>query len=158
MRAYTRKQFTPLVALAALGFGVAMVVAGPLLHLLYSERFDGARPMLGWTMVGEFGKVVVMTWSLGALRTGGVRLWVPIGASWATGIVISYVIARIAGAGVMALPYGYAGAGLLSVAWTALLMTRRGVSLDRRAVALIVLAGLALAALAAFTGARVPRS
>jgi O-antigen/teichoic acid export membrane protein len=149
VRAYTRKQFTPILALAALGFAVAMLIASPLLHLLYSERFDPARPMLGWMMVGEYGKVVLMTWSLGALPLGGVRLWVPIGVSWALGTLISYVIANAAGAGALSLPLAYAGAGVLAVPWTAVLMSRRGVTLDRRGLVLLVAGWLALAALAA---------
>jgi O-antigen/teichoic acid export membrane protein len=151
VRAYTRKQFAPVAGLATLGFAFAMIASGPLLHLLYSDRFDPARPMLGWTMVGEFGKVVLMTWSLGALRLGGVRLWLLVSASWPAGMLIGYLVALAAGAGVMSLPFAYAAAGAISVSWTALSMTRRGVSLDRRGLAIVVVGGLLLAVLAAYT-------
>lgn len=140
--AYTRRQFGPLVGIAALAFVVAAAAAGPLLHLLYSARFDAARPMVGVMMLGDFAKVALLTWALGALPLGGVRLWFPIGVSWPVGMVASYLAARAAGAHALSLPIAYGGAGLFSLTCAALMMSGRGVTLRGRDLAILA-AGLA---------------
>ena len=147
IRAYTRRQWAPIVGLAALVFAGAMVASGPLLHLLYSSRFDPARPMLAWVMLGEFGKVGVQTWALGALPLAGVRLWFPIGLAGTVSMPLVYTAARVMGAGAMSLPFAYGVAGLLSLAFTALAMSRRGVTLAARDVTLLAAAVAGLAAL-----------
>ena len=45
-RTYTQRQWKPLLLLATVAIAIAMVGASPLLHLLYSTRFDGARPLM----------------------------------------------------------------------------------------------------------------
>jgi O-antigen/teichoic acid export membrane protein len=150
IRAYTRRQWAPLIGLAVLAFATVMTAAGPILHLLYSSRFDPARPMLAWMMVGEFAKVGVQIWALGALPLAGVRLWFPIGLTQSISMPLTYAAARAAGAGDMSLPYAYGGAHLLSLAVAGTLMSRRGVTLGARDLALLAtgLAGLAALALA----------
>jgi len=149
VRAYTRKQFAPLAGLATAAFAVVMAGAGPLLHLLYSSRFDPARPMLAWMLVGEFARVCVQIWALGALPLGGVRLWFPIGLAGTLAMPLVYVAARALGAGTMSLPWAYGGAHVLSLAFTATAMSRRGVTLAGRDLALLAAALAGLAALAA---------
>ena len=148
VRAYTRKHWAPLLGLATLAFAAVMAGAGPLLHLLYSSRFDPARPMLAWMLVGEFARVGVQTWALGALPLGGVRLWIPIGLAGTVSMPLVYVVARSLGAGAMSLPYAYGGAHVLSLAFTATTMSRRGVTLGGRDLALLAVALATLAALA----------
>lgn len=57
MRDYTRRHWTPLLGMAVAAFAAAIVLGRPLLHLLYSDRFDPAAPMLAWMSLGEFGKI-----------------------------------------------------------------------------------------------------
>jgi O-antigen/teichoic acid export membrane protein len=148
VRDYTRKHWAPLVSLAALAFAAVMAGAGPLLHLLYSSRFDPARPMLAWMLVGEFARVGVLTWGLGALPLGGVRLWFPIGIAPTIAMPLVYGMARALGAGAMSLPLAYGGANTLALAFTAATMSRRGVTLGGRDLALLVVAIAGLAGLA----------
>jgi O-antigen/teichoic acid export membrane protein len=148
VRAYTRKHWAPLAGLAALAFAGTMVCAGPLLHILYSHRFDPARPMLSWMMVGEFAKVCVQIWGLGALPLAGVRLWFPIGVAGTIAMPLVYMGARAAGAGVMSLPFAYGGAQVLSLAFAAVTMSRRGVTLGVRDLALMAAGLVGLGALA----------
>jgi O-antigen/teichoic acid export membrane protein len=146
MRAYTRRHFGPLVGLAALGFAGVAALAPPLLHLLYSNRFEGAGRMVGWMAFGELNKVAVQIWALAALPLGGVRLWVPIGASAPAGMLVGYLVARALVPPALALPCAYAGGSAFSLVVAGTMMARRGVTL--RARELLVLAG-ALAALLA---------
>jgi O-antigen/teichoic acid export membrane protein len=148
VRAYTRKQWVPLAGLAALALAAVMLASGPMLHILYSSRFDPARPMLAWMLVGEFARVCVQIWALGALPLGGVRLWFPIGLAGTIGMPLVYIAARALGAGTMSLPYAYGGAHVLSLAFTAAAMSRRGVTLGARDLALLAVALGGLAALA----------
>lgn len=148
VRAYTRKHWAPLAGLAAAAFAVVMMGAGPLLHLLYSSRFDPARPMLAWMLVGEFARVCVQIWALGALPLGGVRLWFPIGLAGTIAMPLVYAAARALGAGAMSLPFAYGGAHVLSLAFAATAMSRRGVTLGGRDLALLAAALAGLAALA----------
>src|SRR5205823_8242744 len=78
VRAYTRKLWGPTMLVAGGGFAAAMLLASPLLHLFYSHRFESARPLMAWTLAGEFARVAIQLWGLGALPLGGVRLWMPI--------------------------------------------------------------------------------
>jgi hypothetical protein len=148
IRDYTRRQWLPLVLLAALAFACAMLAASPLLRLLYSQRFEGARPMMAWAMFGEFAKLCMQVWALGALPLGGVRLWFPLGAAYVAGLATCYAGAAALGFGSLSLPLGYAGGGLVALAAVAVVMSRRGVGLGARdgAITLTALAGLALLA------------
>ncbi len=149
IRDYTRRQWravTPLMAALAL---FVVLAAGPLLHLLYSHRFDPARGPLAWTLFGEFCKVGMQVWAIGALSVGGVRLWAPIGFAYTTTMALGYVLATRLGAGAYSLPYAYAAAGLVGLATAGVLMSRRGVTLAARDAVLLagsiaVLGSLAL--------------
>jgi O-antigen/teichoic acid export membrane protein len=145
--AYTRKQWTPIVLAATACFVVAMLTATPLLHLLYSDRFDAARPMLAWTIVGDFGKVAAQTWALGAVPLGGVRLWLPTGMSFGLSMLVAYPFSS-GSAGPLSLPQAYAAAGLGSFAVCGTLMSRRGVTLGPRGLAVGVGCAAVLVALA----------
>jgi O-antigen/teichoic acid export membrane protein len=147
IRDYTRKHFGAVTGLALVAFGVAMTVAGPVLRLFYSNRFEPARPMVAWMMTGEFAKVVIQTWALGALPLGGVRLWIPIGVSWPVGMAIAYLGARALGVTTLSLPIAYAGAGALSLAYAAWMMSGRRIVPRARDVVMVVAGFLALAAL-----------
>jgi len=151
VRDYTRRQWGPLVGLAFAACAVTTALAGPLLHLLYSARFEPARPVLSWMLVGEFGKVAMQVWALGALPLGGLRLWFPLGLAWPLGMAACYAAAHAAGAGAMELPYAYAGTGTLALALTAWRMSRRGVTLRAHDAALGFGGLAALAAAAWFT-------
>lgn len=149
VRDYTRRQWRWIPPLAAAVTIVAMLASGPLLHLLYSDRFDPARRLMVWMMLGEFGKVCMQTWALGALPLGGVRLWFPLGLVTIASMAIGYPLANRLGAGVMSLPYAYAASGLVALGFAAVRMSRRGVTLAARdlvapLVTFAVLAALAL--------------
>ncbi len=148
VRDYTRLQWLPLVGIGFLGCAAVGLLGTPLLHLLYSSRFDPARPMLVWMLVGEFAKVGVQVWALGALPIGGVRLWVPIGVAGAIGMGAGYAIAVAAGAGALALPYAYAAGNGFALLVTGALMSARGVTLRGRDLAALA-GGLALLVLLA---------
>src|SRR5262249_10508777 len=93
-------------------------------------------------------KVVIQTWALGALPLGGVRLWIPIGISWPAGMAIAYLAARAFGVTTLSLPIAYAGAGALSLAFAARMMSGRSIVPRARDVVMVVAGFLALAALA----------
>lgn len=149
VRAYTRKQWTPFLLLAAVTVAAAMVAATPLLHLLYSSRFDPARPMVAWALVGEFCRVGMIGWAVGALPLGGARLWVPIGLAPPAGLAISYAVLANTGAGVVSLPLAYLASGFVSLCFGGIAMSRAGVAPARRDIALALACAAALAALAA---------
>lgn len=148
IEAYTRRQWAPVVGLAALAIALAMIGAAPLLHLLYSSRFDAARPMMAATLLGEFGRVGVQAIALGSLPLGGARLWAMIGVVQPISLAGCYAAYAAAGAGPMSLPRAYATAGVFTFAAATALMARAGVSLSRRD---LLLAGGLLAALAALS-------
>ncbi len=148
VREYTRRQWLPLVGLGLAGCVALGLLGTPLLHLLYSSRFDPARPMLVWMLVGEFGRVGVQVWAMGALPLGGVRLWVPVGVSAAIGLAAGYAVATAAGAGVLALPIAYAISGGTALVTTAALMSARGVTLRARDLALVAAGYAVLLAIA----------
>jgi Na+-driven multidrug efflux pump len=147
-RTYTQRQWKPLLLLATGGIAIAMVAASPLLHLLYSTRFDGARPLMTWTLLGEFGRIAALTWSVGSLAVGGRRLWVGIGVTPPIAIALSYMAYTHAGAGAMSLAYAYAtGGGILFLVAVAQ-MARAGVKPRRGDVAASLVAAVLLVALA----------
>lgn len=148
IRVYTRRHWRPLILLAWLTFALAMVASSPLLHLLYSSRFDPARPLMAWTLWGEFCRVGMNTWAVGALPVGGARLWLPIGLAPSVGLAISYAILSHSPLGPMSLPLAYAGAGLFSLCFGGIAMSRAGVTLGLRDAALMIVCAAALAALA----------
>lgn len=153
IRDYTRRQWVPLAGLALAGCAAVLALAGPILHLLYSARFEPARPILTWMLVGEYGKVAMQVWALGALPLGGVRLWFPLGLAWPLSMAAAYAVAHAAGAGVMELPYAYAATGAVALAFTAWTMSARGVTLRPRDAAL-GFGGLAALAAAAWLATR----
>jgi hypothetical protein len=148
IRVYTRRHWRPLILLATLAFAMAMIASAPLLHLLYSSRFDPARPLMAWALWGEFCRVGMNVWAVGALPTGGARLWLPIGLGPSVGLALSYAILSRTIPGPMSLPFAYAGAGLFSLCWGGLAMSRAGVTLGGKDVALMLVCAAALAALA----------
>jgi Na+-driven multidrug efflux pump len=151
VRAYTRRQWPALILLAALLLGIAMVAAAPLLRLLYSSRFDPARPLMTWTLLGEFGRVGMQVWMLGALPLGGIRLLAPIMLSYPVSLAGGYALFTAAGAGPAALPRAYAVAGACSLAAAMLLMGRRGVAPGARDLLALAAGAALLAALAVWS-------
>ncbi|HTG10916.1 MAG TPA: oligosaccharide flippase family protein [Candidatus Eisenbacteria bacterium] len=153
IRVYTRRHWRPLMLLAAPIFALAMVASAPLLHLLYSSRFDPARPLMAWTLWGEFCRVGMNAWAVGALPTGGARLWLPIGIAPAIGLALSYAVLSHANLGTLSLPLAYAGAGLFSLCFGGIAMSRAGVTLTKQDLAVVLGSALALAALARWVSA-----
>jgi O-antigen/teichoic acid export membrane protein len=131
-RAYTRKHWTPIILLAAAALIAARLGATPLLHLLYSHRFDPAEPLLAWALVGEFGRIGLMTWALGSLPLGGARLWFPISLVFPVTLAIAYALFAASGAGLLSMPKAYASAGLAAACVCGIVMSRRGVTLGAR--------------------------
>jgi len=148
VRVYTQRHWRPLIALAALLFALAMVASTPLLHLLYSSRFDPARPLMAWALWGEFCRVGMNAWAVGALPIGGARLWLPIGLAPSIGLALSYALLSHLPLGALSLPLAYAGAGLFSLCFGGIAMSRAGVTLTKKDVAFWLGSALALAALA----------
>jgi O-antigen/teichoic acid export membrane protein len=130
--AYTRRQWTPLLLVATLAIGFTMAAAAPLLHLLYSSRFDPARPMMAYTLFGEFCRVAVQAWALGALPLAGTGLWFAIGVSQPLSVAALYALFASRGVGEMSLPYAYASAGLVTLLVAIVGMRSRGVSMGKR--------------------------
>lgn len=148
IRTYTRRHWCPLVALATIAFAGAMVASTPLLHILYSSRFDTARPLMAWALWGEFCRVGMNIWSVGALPLAGPRLWLPIAMAPSAGLALCYAALSPSPLGPMTLPFAYAGAGFFALCFGGITMSRAGVTLTGRDVALIGVAALALASLA----------
>lgn len=143
--AYTRRQWTPLLALAFAAIALSVVAASPLLRLLYSDRFDAARPLMALTLGGELGRVVVQAVGLGALAVGGTRLWFSIGVTQAVALAAAYAWFSHTGAGAESLPLAYAAASWINAAVAIVLMARHGVTLHARGFVLLLLAFAALA-------------
>ncbi len=148
IQVYTRRHWRPLILLATLAFATAMVASTPLLHLLYSSRFDPARPLMAWALWGEFCRVGMNVWAVGALPVGGAKLWLPIGLSPAVGLALSYALLSHSIQGPMSLPIAYAGAGLFSLCFGGIAMSRAGVTLGGKDAALLLVSAAVLAALA----------
>ena len=148
IRDYTRRQWRAVTAAAALLAAFVIVAGGPLLHLLYSDKFDAARGPLAWTLFGEFCKVGMQVWALGALSVGGVRLWGPLGLVYCGVVGAAYVLATRLGAGAYSLPYAYAAGGFAGLVFAGWAMSRRGVTLGGRDFGLLALTLAALGGLA----------
>jgi len=148
IRVYTRRHWRPFILLAAPVFALTMVASTPLLHILYSSRFDPARPLMAWALWGEFCRVGMNTWAVGALPIGGARLWLPIGLAPSIGLALSYAFLSHGSLGTLSLPLAYAGAGLFSLCFGGIAMSRAGVTLTKKDVAVGFGSALALAALA----------
>ncbi|HYM80023.1 MAG TPA: polysaccharide biosynthesis C-terminal domain-containing protein [Candidatus Limnocylindria bacterium] len=147
IRDYTQRQWAPVLGVAAVAFVAAMLLASPLLHLFYSERFDPARPMMAWALFGEFCKVLVQVWALGALPLGGRRLWMPIGLAYPVALAAAYLLLA-PGRGALSVPLATAAAGLVQLGLTGALMSRHGVALRASDFALLVVAVSGLGLLA----------
>jgi O-antigen/teichoic acid export membrane protein len=148
VRVYTRRHWRPLIALATLLFALAMVASTPLLHILYSSRFDPARPLMAWALWGEFCRVGMNAWAVGALPIGGARLWLPVGLAPSIGLALWYALLSHAPLGTLTLPLAYAGAGLFSLCFGGVVMSRAGVTLSKGDLGFWLGSALALAALA----------
>ncbi|HSQ60515.1 MAG TPA: polysaccharide biosynthesis C-terminal domain-containing protein [Acidobacteriota bacterium] len=150
VRSYTRRQWTPLFVLAFLGVAIAMVAAGPLLHLLYSSRFDAARPLMAFALWGEAGRIATQMLIVGALAVGGTALWFAIGIVQPVALVAAYAWFHANGSGAASLPLAYATAGWITFAGAAVMMARRGVTLDGRGLAVAAGGFVVLAILVRF--------
>jgi O-antigen/teichoic acid export membrane protein len=148
VQAYTRRQWTPLLLLAALFFALAMVAATPLLHILYSSRFDGARPLMAWALLGEFFRVASYACAIGAMPLGGARLWFAIGLAQPTTLALGYALLTASGAGIVSLPLAYVAAGAASLGVAAFAMARRGVTPSPGGAGIVLGSGALLALLA----------
>lgn len=148
VRDYTRRQWRLTTAVAALACGGGAVLAGPLLHVLYSDRFTGAAGPLAWTLVGEYSKIAMQAWVIGAISIGGVALWLPTGLVYTATMLVTYAVASAFGAGAYALPFAYAAAGFGGFAFTGVTLSRRGVTLAGRDLAWFAGTLAALVALA----------
>jgi len=153
IRRYTRRHWMPLIVLATLTFALAMVGSTPLLHLLYSRRFDPARPLMAWALWGEFCRVGMNAWAVGALPIGGARLWLPIGLAPSVALALCYTVLSHTTLGAMSLPVAYAGAGFLSLCFGGIAMSRAGVTLGVRDAAVALACAAALGALARWVAA-----
>ncbi len=151
-RSYTRKHWAPIMLLAALAMIATRIGAGPLLRLLYSHRFDPAQPLMAWALVGEFGRIGLMTWSLSALPLWGARVWFPISLVFPVTLAISYALFVSSGAGPLSLPKAYAVGGLAAACVGGAIMWRRGVSLGVRDLAVFAAGAGTLILLASVTG------
>jgi len=145
IRTYVQRTWAALMSVAAVTFAVVMLLSRPLIHLVFSSKFDAAQPMMAWMLYGEFAKVAMQSWIFGALPLGGLRLYVPLGLSYTFGIAAGYGLAQALGLGPMSVAFAYAFAGTLALAVSAAVMTARRVPLTLRGglVLLIGLAGLA---------------
>jgi hypothetical protein len=126
-----------------------MVAAAPLLHLLYSSRFDPARTMMAYTLVGEFGRVCLQAVALGSLPLGGAGLWFRIGILQPMTLAVCYAGFAATGSGELSLPRAYATAAAVTLGISAWMMARAGVSLGARQLAV---AGAGYALLLALLG------
>ncbi len=148
MRAYTRKHWAPIMLLAAAALLATRFGAGSLLHILYSHRFDPAQPLMAWALVGEFGRIGLVTWALGALPLGGAKLWFPISLVFPGTLAISYAAFVVSGAGPLSMPKAYAVAGISAACVGGAIMSRRGVTLGVRDVLVFAVGAAALIGLA----------
>lgn len=148
-RDYTRKHWSAIMLLAAMALVLTSLFAGPLLRLLYSHRFDPAQPLMAWALVGEFGRIGFLTWALGSLPLGGPRLWLPLALIFPVTLGVTYAVCVSSGAGILSMPKAYAAAGLIAAILVGTVMSRRGVTLGLRDLAVFALGAAMLAALAA---------
>jgi O-antigen/teichoic acid export membrane protein len=127
VREYTRRQWRPITLLAAAAIGGAMVASTPILHLLYSHRFDPARPLMACALLGEFCRVGALAWGLGSLPLGGRKLWLRIGLSQPLSLAAAYAVFHGSGAGILSLPWAYAAAGVVTLGTSLAVMSGAGV-------------------------------
>ena len=151
-RAYTRKHWAPLLLLAAAALVLTRLAAAPLLRLLYSHRFDPAQPLMAWALTGELGRIALLTWALGSLPLGGPRLWFPITLIFPATLAIAYAALAASGQGPLSLPQAYAIAGLAAAILGGIIMSRRGVTLSPRDLAVFLGGAATLVLLAWVTG------
>ncbi len=140
--------------LAAAALLATRLGSAPLLHLLYSHRFDPAQPLMAWALVGEFGRIGLVAWALGSLPLGGARLWFPISLVFPATLAIAYAILAASGAGALSLPKAYAAAGLAAACVGGVMMSRRGVTLGARDLLVFAGGALVLLLLAASSSGR----
>ncbi|HKQ56808.1 MAG TPA: hypothetical protein VJY35_02975, partial [Candidatus Eisenbacteria bacterium] len=147
IRDYTRKHWKALVMVAAAAFALVMLMSGPLLALFYSSEFAVARPLMAWTLLAEFCRVMTQVWSLGVLPLGAVRAWIAIGVVGPVAYVLGYVLLAPV-AGTLAMPMAAASGALIQLGVAGVLMSRRGVTLrpGDAALLLVVLGVLAVLA------------
>jgi hypothetical protein len=148
-REYTRKHWSAIMLLAAAALALTSLGAVPLLRLLYSHRFDSAQPLMAWALVGEYGRIGLLTWALGSLPLGGPRLWLPLALVFSVTLGLVYAICIASGAGILSMPKAYAAAGLIAVLVVGAVMSRRGVTLGLRDLIVFAVGALALLVLAA---------
>jgi len=149
MRDYTRKHWSAIMLLAAAALVLTSLGAGSLLRLLYSHRFDPAQPSMAWALVGEYGRIGLLTWALGSLPLGGPRLWLPLALTFSVTLGLTYAVCIASGAGILSMPKAYAAAGLLGAVLVGAVMSRRGVTLGLRDMVVFGLGAAALLFLAA---------
>jgi O-antigen/teichoic acid export membrane protein len=149
IESYTRRLWTPILLLAALACAAGMVGSGPLLSLLYADTFTAARPLMAWSLAGEFVRIAAQTWIIGALPLAGARRWLVIGLITDATLATAYVVLDNVGAGMLSLPLAYGASGVATLAAGIAFMARVGVRPRARDMALVAGGGLALAALAA---------
>jgi O-antigen/teichoic acid export membrane protein len=148
-REYTRKHWSAIMLLAAAGLILTRLGASSLLRLLYSHRFDPAQPLMAWALVGEYGRIALLTWALGSLPLGGPRLWLPLALVFPVTLGLVYAVCILSGAGILSMPKAYAAAGLIAALVVGAVMSRRGVTLGLRDLSVFAAGALALVFLAA---------
>jgi Na+-driven multidrug efflux pump len=149
IESYTRKLWTPILLLAALACAVGMIGSGPLLSLLYADTFTAARPLMAWSLAGEFVRIAAQTWIIGALPLAGARRWLVIGLMGEAMLATAYVVLDRLGVRMLSVPLAYGASGVATLVAGMAFMARAGVRPRARDIALVVGGGLALAALAA---------
>ncbi|HZE19691.1 MAG TPA: hypothetical protein VE402_06175 [Candidatus Angelobacter sp.] len=137
-RDYTRKHWSAIMLLAAAALLVTSLGASPLLRLLYSHRFDPAQPLIAWAVVGEYGRIGLLTWALGSLPLGGPRLWLPLALLFPATLGVAYAVSVASGAGILSMPKAYAISGLAAPLVGGMIMSRRGVTLRVRDLAIFL--------------------
>jgi O-antigen/teichoic acid export membrane protein len=153
VRDYTRRHWTSLIALSALGCGLVMALSAPLLRLFYSDGFVPARPLMAWVLFAEFCRVTTQVWSLGAVPLGALGTWLAIGLAGPAASALAYALLAPLG-GPLTLPHALAAGALAQLGLAGLLMGRRGVTLRAQDAAVLVAALAALGALASAIAAR----
>jgi polysaccharide transporter, PST family len=148
---YTRRQWKPLMLAAAAFVAFAIVAAAPLLHLLYSSRFDPARPLMAFALFGEFCRISAQSWSVGALPVGGRALWLRIGLSQPLGVGAAYIAWSAIGVGALALPLAYATGGLITLVAAIAGMWKSGIVPRAGDMAWLLVALVALGLLVAWS-------
>jgi O-antigen/teichoic acid export membrane protein len=145
--AYMRRQWIPIAAASTALFALVAALSGPLLHLLFSERFDGARPMLGWMLAGEFLRVQSLALLFGGLAMQRTKRWVAGGMLYPLGFALVY--AWSGGVDPLDLARAHLAGSAIGFAGSLWLMRGAGLRLRAIDVAATALGAAALGALAA---------